>query len=106
MSEGQREIVCRRCDELFAMESGNCPHCGQSVRSDRGPAIVIALGAVLAIASMLSIGELWFFGLVGVLMIVGGAYVIREKRERIREASERSDTAPEETAGDAEFSIE
>jgi hypothetical protein len=101
MSQSGKRIVCRRCDESFATESGSCPHCGAEVRSDRGPTIVIAIGVVLGVTSLLSIGELWFFGAVGVVMSVAGAYVLREKRQRMREASERaaSDSAEDGVEG-------
>lgn len=88
MSSESSSIVCRRCGESFPVEDRSCPHCGKSVRNSTYLAIVVALGLVMAVASLFNLGQLAVFGVVGALLAVAGGYLLYNKRQRVREASE------------------
>lgn len=92
MSETEGQIKCRRCQETISLNVGNCPHCGQSIRSDVGPMVAIVLGVLLVIGAALNISELLIFGLVGLALAALGGYVLYDKRKRISEASGEAQT--------------
>lgn len=87
MSGDSSRIVCRRCEEAIPTEVQKCPHCGESIRSTRKPLIALLVGAGMVLASLLSIGDLWFFGVIGLLVVVGSGYFLYERRQRINRAS-------------------
>jgi hypothetical protein len=84
MSSGEQQIECRNCREVIPLDSGNCPNCGTSIRSLAAPGAAIGVGVLVAVGSMTNLGEYWFYGLVGIAMIGVGAFLIRNKRSRIR----------------------
>ena len=87
MSVRTEEIVCRKCDEVFPIREGNCPECGTSVRGRFGAAVVIAVGLFMVLTS-LSPFEALYAG-VGLVLLVLGGHVVRDRRARIREAQVR-----------------
>ena len=84
-AQGQR-IICRNCKETIATDSGNCPHCGTSVRGDLPYLAGVVLGIVILVAGL--IGALYTFSVVGVLIALGAGYVLYEKRQRVQRASQ------------------
>lgn len=84
MSAGERQIECRKCKEQISLEAENCPHCGTSIRSLVPSIAAIVLGLVVAGASLMNVGTLWFYGLIGVAMAVIGAYLIYDRQQRIQ----------------------
>lgn len=82
-------IVCRRCGETISRDAGNCPHCGQSIRGTMPYVVVALFGLLIAGASLLDLGQLLAYGVVGLLVAVGAGYVVYEQRQRIKEASEQ-----------------
>lgn len=89
MSGENDVIVCRHCDTVFPEADENCPHCGTPVRGYTGPAAIIILGSILVASSLPKLGELFYYGIIGLLLIAVGVYVIYDKRDRISEARER-----------------
>lgn len=87
MSGTEDQIKCRRCQETISLEGENCPHCGQSIRSDVGPIGAIVLGVLLVAGAAMSISDLMIFGVVGVGIAAIGGYVLYDKRKRISEAA-------------------
>jgi hypothetical protein len=96
MSQGQREIECRRCKEIISLDAEQCPHCGTSQRGRAGPIVGIVVGILMALSSLFS-PELWFFGGVGVIVAVFCGYLLYDKRERIRAAGESAENADAES---------
>lgn len=88
MSSDEDRIICRRCGENVSMTVGACPRCGAEIRGRRGPIGALVLGLVIMISSLLEFGQLWVFGLLGLLLAFGGGYFIWDQRRRIREATE------------------
>lgn len=88
-SEGQL-IVCRRCNETIPLEEDSCPHCGTTIRGN-GPYIgAMLFGIVLVGASLLRLGELLAFTLLGALIVAIAGYLFYNKRQRIQKASQRA----------------
>ena len=83
MAVGEQQIRCRNCNETIPLDSDNCPHCGTSVRSLTAPIGVIVLGAIIAAASLLNIGDLWFYGAIGFAMVAVGGMLIYGRQSRI-----------------------
>lgn len=86
MSSGEREIVCRRCQESIPLEEDNCPHCGASVRNRGRMYAAVVLGLLIAGTSLFQIGTLWFFGLIGLALAAVGGYLLYDRRQRIQQA--------------------
>lgn len=84
MSSGEQQIRCRNCREAVPLDAGNCPNCGTSIRSLTAPIAAIVLGAIVAIGSLLNIGTLWFYGMIGLVMVAVGAFLIYDRRRRIQ----------------------
>lgn len=78
------EIVCRRCEERIPRNVDNCPHCGASLRSTKGPMVAVALGLVIFLSSLLRIGTLWPYAIMGAVLAGGAGYLLWEKRSRIQ----------------------
>lgn len=86
--DGRRDgIVCRGCDTTFPVEEGSCPECGTRVRGRLGPAIAVVAGLVLLYTSVFPLDAL--SALLGLAMLAVGVHVLRDRRDRIREAEER-----------------
>ena len=83
MSAGEKQIRCRKCKEIISVESGSCPHCGTGIRSTIAPLAVLVLGLIITVATVINLGELWFYTLIGVAMAVVGGFLIYEKRSRM-----------------------
>lgn len=92
-AEGQL-IVCRRCNETVSLGEGSCPHCGTSIRGNAPYLGGIALGVVLFGTSLLNLGELLAFSILGLLIAATAGYLFHNKRRRIKQASERSTSSP------------
>ena len=88
MSQGEQEIVCRRCREQIPATAGNCPQCGASIRKSGTLIAVAGFGLVLAVAAAFRPSDILFFGLVGLALIGMSGYLLYDKRQRINEASE------------------
>lgn len=88
MSTTGDEIICRRCQETISRKSGGCPNCGASIRSTTSLVAAVILGVLLAVASVFSLSRLWFLGAIGVLLVAVGGYLLYDKRRRVREAGE------------------
>ena len=86
MSEGEQYITCRRCTEHIPLSGDNCPHCGKSIRKTLPVYGVIVFGLILAVGALFSLSELWFFGVIGVLLAGIGGYLIYDRHNRIQEA--------------------
>lgn len=96
MSQGeQTKMACRRCGEPIPVQSENCPHCGTSTRGRNGPIIAFVAGIVMAAASLFNLGDLLFFGVIGVIMAAFAGYLLYDRRERIREVAGREDVQEE-----------
>jgi len=89
MSEDPESIVCRRCEEVIPVGVKDCPHCGKR-RQGRGPWIAISIGAILFLPSLLRIGDLWLFAVLGIVLIGIGGFLVRGERERKRQAAEQA----------------
>ncbi len=83
MGVGEKQIVCRKCKETISAEAGSCPHCGTGIRSSIAPISVLVLGLIIAVATITNVGELWFYTLIGVVMVVVGGFLLYEKRSRM-----------------------
>lgn len=88
MSDGEQTIVCRRCRETVPATGGNCPHCGASIRGNWGLVGVLLVGLVLVVTAVLAPAKLLFFGGIGLLAVGIAGYLLYDKRNRIRAASE------------------
>lgn len=89
MSADDKRIICRRCGENVSMTVGNCPQCGAEIRGRRGPLGALVIGLIIVVASVLDLGQLWVFGLLGLLLAFGGGYFLYDRRNRIQEATAR-----------------
>lgn len=92
MADEHTPIVCRQCEEVITTDIDNCPHCGQATRGI-GQWVAVGFGVLVIIGSAISYSspsDIVFF-LVGILFIGIGAALIRDERDRIAEARERSD---------------
>lgn len=98
MSQSGEMMLCRECHERISTEVENCPHCGRDTIG-WGPAIALVVGLVIAGASALQIGSLWFFGLIGLAIAGVGGWMYWDKRQRIKRASAGSEDAAAESAG-------
>jgi len=96
MSEGPESIVCRRCEEAIPAGADDCPHCGKS-RQGRAPWLAISLGTILFFPSLLRIGDLWLFAVLGILLIGIGGFLIRGERQRKKQAAEQTTTRNPDT---------
>lgn len=92
MSSDGNRIICRQCRESISLDNESCPNCGKSIRRT-GPYVVgVVLGGILALAGVYSVispnvSGLLVYGVLGLLVAGSSAYMIYEKRQRIREAS-------------------
>lgn len=82
MAVEEQQIECRNCHEEIPIDSGECPHCGTSVRKSWVWIVVVLLGLILAVPSLVG-GDI-FFGAIGLLLAVSGGALLYEKRQRIR----------------------
>lgn len=91
MSNREQAIVCRRCREEIPVGGGNCPHCGESIRSKWSLVAVLLFGLVLMVVSLFALSELLFFGVIGLLSAAVAGYLLSDRRTRIQEASDGED---------------
>lgn len=70
------------------MAGGNCPHCGASIRGNWALVAILLVGVVLVVTSLFALDELLFFGVLGLLGVAISGYLLYDKRNRIREASD------------------
>lgn len=87
MSGDESLIVCRRCRETIRVEDEKCPNCGTSIRSTGYLVAGLGLGLVLAAASLTNLGDLAFFGAVGLVIAGVTGYLLYEKRQRMQRAA-------------------
>lgn len=83
MSTSERRIVCRNCGETFDVDEGNCPSCGTGVRGYKGPIAMLGVGLLILLLGVQSGG--WMYVIVGIVIAVGGGYLIYDQRQRFRE---------------------
>ncbi|WP_123537676.1 hypothetical protein [Halosimplex salinum] len=88
MSADGNKIECRRCRETFPIDADSCPNCGKEVRSNTPYYVGAALGVVLVLTAVLSMGELLAYGALGAVIAVSCGYMIYRKRQRIVEEGE------------------
>ncbi|WP_436922930.1 hypothetical protein [Halosimplex amylolyticum] len=88
MSADGNKIVCRRCRETFPIDAESCPNCGKDVRSNTPYYVGAALGLVLVLSAVLSMGELLAYGVLGAVVAVSSGYMVYRKRQRIVEEGE------------------
>ena len=86
MSAGDRQIICRRCKETISRNVDSCPHCGTNIRSRKLPTAALVVGLVIAAPTVLDIGGLWPYTVLGLLIAVGGGYSLYDQRRRVRDA--------------------
>jgi len=67
----------------MSLKSIKCPHCGTSVRGLTAPIAVIVLGAIIAVASILNVGDLWICGAIGLVMMAVGGVTIDSRQNRL-----------------------
>lgn len=84
---GPNAIVCHRCEETVRTDIDNCPHCGAKIRGITQPVIALVVGLVFVAGSVVKIGQLWPFGLVGLIIAFGGGYFLYDYRRRLRTTS-------------------
>jgi hypothetical protein len=94
----EKEIVCRRCREVFPADVDSCPQCGTSVRGNTGAIAGLVVGGLLVVFALAdfalnSATRLIPFGILGLLIAGSGYYVIYDKRQRIEQAAEASEDA-------------
>ena len=94
MSSGDRMIVCRQCKETVSRDVDNCPHCGTPIRGRTIPIASLVIGVLLAASTAFDIGALWPFTVVGLLLAVGGGYLLYEQRQRIDRAERPASSRP------------
>lgn len=94
MSQEGSSIVCRQCSEVISLNVDHCPHCGKSIRGLIWPVVGILFGILLAGASLLNLGDLLVFLVLGVVMGVSSGYLIYDHRRRIQQATERGGFTP------------
>jgi uncharacterized membrane protein len=70
------------------VEDDNCPHCGKSVRNTTYLVAGGVLGLVIFVSSLFNIGELAVFGVLGLFLTASSGYLLYNKRQRIKDASE------------------
>lgn len=87
MSQDTSRIICRRCNEAIPTEPEQCPHCGATIRGTTKPMIAVVIGVGLVLSSLLDLGALWFFGLLGLVIALGAGYLLYDRRRRIRKAA-------------------
>lgn len=87
MSGEESKILCRRCNEVIRVEDESCPNCGKSVRSTTALAVGLALGLIIAAASLSNPGELAVFGVFGLAIAVTTGYLLYNKRQRKQQAA-------------------
>jgi len=90
MSAGDQQIICRRCGETISRNVDSCPHCGASIRSRRGPIVTLVIGLLIAGSTLVRLGELWPYALIGLVVAFGGGYFLYDRRRRIRDAESGS----------------
>ncbi|MFC7141553.1 hypothetical protein ACFQMA_17155 [Halosimplex aquaticum] len=88
MSADGNKILCRRCRETFPIDAESCPNCGRDVRSNTPYYVGAAIGAVLVLSAVLTVGELLAYGVLGAVIAVSCGYMIYQKRQRIVEEGE------------------
>lgn len=81
-----KRVICRTCDNEYPLEAENCPNCGTKIRGWKAPTAAVVVGATITIGSLLDIGSLWVFFLVGVVLTWAGVQFLRERRNSIVEA--------------------
>lgn len=100
MSTQGSPIECHECDEIIDAQAGSCPHCGASVRSNLYLIGPLVFGGILVVVSLLDIGSLWFFGLIGALLAAVCGALLYDKRQRIERASNADLRTDDETEED------
>lgn len=83
MGGREKHIRCRKCNETISLDNSSCPHCGTSIRSRVALLAVAVIGVVVVVASLLSIAELWLFGLVGTVVALGSGALLYDRQERV-----------------------
>lgn len=92
MSADGNQIICRKCGQNISLDNSNCPNCGTSIRGTLPYAVGIVFGVILMGAALLNLSSLLVYGIVGLIIAVTSGYFIYEKRQRIEEASEQTQT--------------
>jgi hypothetical protein len=85
MSATERQIECRQCRETIPLDSDNCPNCGASIRGPLGPSAAIVVGLLVVLGSASSIGDNWFYAVIGLGLVAVGGGLIYDRQRRIRE---------------------
>lgn len=88
MSGEESKILCRRCDEPIRVEDESCPNCGKGIRNTISLVIGLGLGLIVAAASLSNPGELGVFGVLGLAIAGITGYLLYNKRQRKKQASE------------------
>jgi len=60
------------------------------MRGAGGPVGLALVGLAILAGSMLDLGKLWLFAGLGVFLLVGGAYLLYDRRKRIQQAGPAS----------------
>ena len=89
MSVGEEQIRCRNCKEVIPVEGGSCPHCGTEIRSTQKLLVAAAVGVVIALASLVQFGDLWFFLVVGVAVVGVAGLLLYDKQQRMQDIAEQ-----------------
>jgi len=90
MSAGDQQIICRRCNETISRNVDSCPHCGAEIRSRRAPIAALVIGLLVVGSTLLDVGELWPYTVIGLVVAFGGGYFLYDRRRRIRDAGSGS----------------
>jgi hypothetical protein len=99
-TQGQR-IVCRNCKETIDLDAGACPHCGTTIRSNTPYLVAIVVGAAMIVSAAFEPGPLLAFGVLGLFVAGGGAFILYDKRRRIQQAAERTETVVGQAASES-----
>lgn len=78
-----KQVECRSCGTEYPFEAANCPECGTEIRGWKGPVAALVLGGLIAGFSLFDITTNWLFFLFGVLLVVAGGLLLRERRSAI-----------------------
>jgi len=84
MSGREEQIRCRKCNDSISLDNSSCPHCGTGIRSRVSLIVAIVIGAVIALSSLLNIGDLWFFGILGAAIAFGAGGLLYNREQRIQ----------------------
>lgn len=104
MSDQGTKIRCRRCDEVIHIEDGSCANCGKKIRSSAALIAGLVLGVVVAAGSLTNPGELGIFGLFGVATAGITGYLLYNKRQRKKQATQ-AETESSDVLSDDELGL-